>query len=44
MLERGKLVTSLLRAAALVAGAVILTPFCAFADSVPVSGELSFRP
>jgi hypothetical protein len=38
MFERGKLVTSLLRAAALDAGAVILTPFCAFADSV--AGEL----
>jgi hypothetical protein len=42
MFERGKLVTSLFRAAALVAGAVILTPFCAFADSVPVPAAINF--
>ena len=35
MFERVKLVTSSVRAAAMVAGAVILTP-CAFADSVPI--------
>jgi hypothetical protein len=34
MLEPGKLATSLLRAAAIVAGAVILTPFCAFPDPI----------
>jgi len=39
MLEPGKLVTSLLRAAAIVAGTVILTPFCTFADSIPAAIE-----
>lgn len=34
MFERRKLPTSLLRAAAIVAGAVILAPVCAFADPV----------
>jgi hypothetical protein len=38
MLERGKLVTSF-RAAAIVAGVVILAPFCTFADSVPTALE-----
>jgi len=38
MLERGKLVTSF-RAAAIVAGLVILAPFCTFADSVPTALE-----
>ena len=35
MFERGKWVTSTVRAAAFVAGAVISAPFFAFADSVP---------
>jgi PEP-CTERM motif len=36
MFQRGKLVTSSVRAAAIAAGAVILAPFLAFADSVPI--------
>jgi hypothetical protein len=42
MFERGKLVTSLLRAAAMVAGAVILAPFCTFADSAPAPAAIPF--
>ena len=42
MFERGKLVTSLLRAAAIVAGAVILTPFSTFADSAPAPAAITF--
>jgi hypothetical protein len=42
MFERGKLVTSLLCAAALVAGAVILTPFGTFADSAPAPAAITF--
>ena len=38
MLERGKLVTSF-PAAAIVAGVLILAPFCTFADSVPTALE-----
>jgi hypothetical protein len=39
MLEPGRLATSLLRAATMAAGAVILAPFCTFADSVPAAIE-----
>ena len=42
MFGRGKFVTSLLRAAALVAGAVILAPFCTFADSAPAPAAITF--
>jgi len=42
MFGRGKFVTSLLRAAALVAGAVILAPFCTFADSALVPAAIPF--
>jgi len=45
MFERGKLVTSWVRAAATVAGAVILVTFCAFADSVPaIPDQISLTP
>jgi hypothetical protein len=46
MFERGKLVTSLVvRAAATIAGAAILTPFCAFGDSVPaIPDQISVTP
>src|SRR5215469_17409751 len=39
MFARRKLATSLLRPAAVVAVAVILTPFCTFGDSVPTAIE-----
>ena len=42
MFERGKLITSLLRAAAVAAGAVILTPFGTFADSAPAPAAITF--
>jgi hypothetical protein len=41
MFEREKLAPSMLRTAAMVAGAAILAPFCAFADSVP---QISLTP
>jgi hypothetical protein len=45
MIARGKLVTSSVRAAAFVAGAVILLPFLAFADSVPaIPDQISLAP
>ena len=45
MFERGKLVTSWVRAAATVAGAVILVPLYAFADSVPaIPDQISLTP
>jgi hypothetical protein len=45
MFERGKLVPSLLRAAVFVAGAVILAPFFAFADSLPaIPDQISLAP
>jgi hypothetical protein len=37
MFERGKLATSLLRAASIVAVPVMLTAFCTFADSLPAA-------
>ena len=42
MFGRGKLVTSSVRAAALVAGAVILAPFCTFADSALAPAAIPF--
>lgn len=42
MFERKKLVTSLLRAAAMAAGAVILAPFGTFADSAPAPAVITF--
>jgi hypothetical protein len=42
MFERGKLVTSSVRAAAIVAGAVIFVPFFAFADSLPAPAAITF--
>ena len=45
MFERGKLVRSWVRVAATVAGAVILLPFCAFADSAPaIPDQISLTP
>jgi hypothetical protein len=45
MFERGKLVTSSVRAAAIVAGAVIFVPFFAFADSLPaIPDQISLAP
>jgi len=45
MFERGKLVASLVRVAAIVAGAVIFVPFCAFADAVPaLPNQISVTP
>jgi hypothetical protein len=45
MFERGKLVTSWVRAAATVAGALMLVPLYAFADSVPaIPGQVRLRP
>ena len=42
MFGRGKLVTSSLRTAALVAGAVILAPFCTFADAALAPAAIPF--
>jgi hypothetical protein len=42
MFERGKPVTSSLRAAAIVAGEVILAPFCTFSDSASAPAAIPF--
>ena len=45
MFEPQKLVTSWVRVAATVAGAVILLPFCAFADLAPaIPDQISLPP
>lgn len=45
MFARGKLVTSSVRAAAMVAGAVIFAPFFAFPDSIPaIPAQISVTP
>jgi hypothetical protein len=43
--ERVKLVASLVRVAAIAAGAVIFAPFCVFADAVPaLPNQISVTP
>ena len=44
MFERGRLVSSLLCTAAMVAGSAILIPFYSFADSVPIPTHVDLSP